>query len=448
MKSHSAMKKRIAHFLSKPLTAFKKKASSSNLSFKLTFTGYISIAVILFFLTQALSEDTLATKNLLFLIASILSAFFISTTMLAFLNIAKIELDIDAPKTTHAQKVTFLTLKLRKKSSWFPSFLLTLSPLPQKNLRLPHLPLICNQLLSSAHAKASLKVKFLFRGQANLPTIKIQSLFPLGFAVLSKRFSFDRKIKVYPQVVQLPQNLIGQLGLENKVSHFGQRQKSLSGEGDVSFLREYRPGESMKRIHWRTSARFGKLTLIEQEIPKKRRLHIILDTFFPLKDHQAKIRLEQSLSLCASFIKSLQSLQHTFSSFTFSAYGSPSRQKSFERQPSLALLNFQNTILDCLVELHFAPIPLQEWLLKKTSRTKDHQEDTLLLITPEKTERIAKHFTSSHTLTYPPLKRIIVPSSKPSLYVVSLQNFEILALFIKQNHYTRKEFSKRIDRKP
>ncbi len=51
-----------------------------------------------------------------------------------------------------------------------------------------------------------------------------------------------------------------------------------AGSGNELFgIREYRPGDSLRRIHWRSSARHGELVVREYEPPGVRTLHIVVD---------------------------------------------------------------------------------------------------------------------------------------------------------------------------
>jgi uncharacterized protein (DUF58 family) len=51
-----------------------------------------------------------------------------------------------------------------------------------------------------------------------------------------------------------------------------------AGSGNELFgIREYRPGDSLRRIHWRSSARHGQLVVREYEPPGQQTLSIVLD---------------------------------------------------------------------------------------------------------------------------------------------------------------------------
>jgi uncharacterized protein (DUF58 family) len=101
------------------------------------------------------------------------------------------------------------------------------------------------------------------RGLHVLPSIKVRSSDPLGLREVETVYPLSHEILVYPRVVPLPSQVMppsvggGRAPLES-----AQRR----GEG-ASFLgvREYRPGDPLRHVHWRTAARLGKLAVVEWE---------------------------------------------------------------------------------------------------------------------------------------------------------------------------------------
>jgi len=58
-----------------------------------------------------------------------------------------------------------------------------------------------------------------------------------------------------------------------------------AGSGNELFgIREYRPGDSLRRIHWRSSARHGELVVREYEPPGVRTLQVVVDPAPPTNE--------------------------------------------------------------------------------------------------------------------------------------------------------------------
>ncbi len=74
------------------------------------------------------------------------------------------------------------------------------------------------------------------------------------------------------------------------------------GQGDVRGLRPYRPGDSPREIHWKTSARRGQLLVREYDRAEPLDLVLVVDPWLPdgIYDKQAARRLEWALSLATS----------------------------------------------------------------------------------------------------------------------------------------------------
>jgi uncharacterized protein (DUF58 family) len=67
-------------------------------------------------------------------------------------------------------------------------------------------------------------------------------------------------------------------------------------------LREYRPGDPLKRIHWRSSARVGRAVVREHQDEFFVRHALVLDTFAPVA---VEDRFEEAVSVSASFAASV-----------------------------------------------------------------------------------------------------------------------------------------------
>lgn len=107
------------------------------------------------------------------------------------------------------------------------------------------------------------QVRLRRRGVHAIPAIRIVSADMLGLAVLESRVARPSEIVVYPRVVDLPARAMppepggGQSPLE---------ASSRKGEGASFFgIREYRPGDPLRHVHWRSAARWGHLAVVEWE---------------------------------------------------------------------------------------------------------------------------------------------------------------------------------------
>jgi len=71
-------------------------------------------------------------------------------------------------------------------------------------------------------------------------------------------------------------------------------------EAEVHGLRDYRPGDSPRRVHWKATARRNRLTVREYEDAAPPRLLVVVDPWLPAKPKKAdRDRLEMVISLAA-----------------------------------------------------------------------------------------------------------------------------------------------------
>jgi uncharacterized protein (DUF58 family) len=100
------------------------------------------------------------------------------------------------------------------------------------------------------------------RGEFRLGPMTIASGDPFGFFLTPRHISASEHVIVYPATVP-----ISQFKLTMGTLPGGDPQRHISRHitTNVSGVREYIPGDSIKRIHWKSSARLGQLMVKEYE---------------------------------------------------------------------------------------------------------------------------------------------------------------------------------------
>ncbi|HEY9641007.1 MAG TPA: DUF58 domain-containing protein [Coleofasciculaceae cyanobacterium] len=104
------------------------------------------------------------------------------------------------------------------------------------------------------------------RGVYRWQTVQLRTAAPLGLFWCQRTRTAAAKAIVYPTVLPLSHcPLIDGMGLEPTNQRLSDRQAYAATEGLTRTLRPYRWGDSMRLIHWRTSARYGELRVRELE---------------------------------------------------------------------------------------------------------------------------------------------------------------------------------------
>jgi uncharacterized protein (DUF58 family) len=113
------------------------------------------------------------------------------------------------------------------------------------------------------------------RGRYRVGPLTVRLMDPFGLCELPRAFVGTDTLVVTPQVVDLPTiPLTGEWGGAGSSTS---RAIATHGDDDVA-TREYRHGDDLRRVHWRTTARRGELTVRREEQPWQSRGAVLLDT--------------------------------------------------------------------------------------------------------------------------------------------------------------------------
>lgn len=112
------------------------------------------------------------------------------------------------------------------------------------------------------------------RGRYEVGPLAIRLTDPFGLCELTRSFPSTDHLVVVPQVVPLPTvRLAGEFAGSGDSRA---RSVSVHGEDDAA-TREYRHGDDLRRVHWRSTARVGELMVRREEQPWESRATVVLD---------------------------------------------------------------------------------------------------------------------------------------------------------------------------
>ena len=113
------------------------------------------------------------------------------------------------------------------------------------------------------------------RGRYSLGPLTIRLTDPFGMCELQRSFSSRDTLVVTPQVHKLPH-----VALAGEWTGSGEsRARSLASAGeDDAGVREYRVGDDLRRVHWRSTARLDKVMVRREEQPWQARATVLLDS--------------------------------------------------------------------------------------------------------------------------------------------------------------------------
>ncbi len=134
---------------------------------------------------------------------------------------------------------------------------------------------VLDQLRPRWQRSMAYTVRSEIRGRYSIGPLTVRLSDPFGFVELNRAFTARAALVVTPVVAELPP-----VRLSGDWSGTGDnrpRAFAAAGTEDIT-VREYRMGDDLRRIHWRSSARADELMVRREEQPYQSRASIMLDT--------------------------------------------------------------------------------------------------------------------------------------------------------------------------
>ncbi|OKJ70822.1 DUF58 domain-containing protein [Streptomyces sp. CB02460] len=134
---------------------------------------------------------------------------------------------------------------------------------------------VLDRVEAGGRREVSYRVRSDLRGRYPLGPLQLRLSDPFGMCELTRSFSAYDTLVVVPRTEPLPP-----APLAGESSGYGEgRQRSLALAGDDDVIpRGYRYGDDLRRVHWRSTARYGELMVRREEQPQRARCTVLLDT--------------------------------------------------------------------------------------------------------------------------------------------------------------------------
>jgi len=229
-------------------------------------------------------------NNALYMVASAMLGALVISGLLSRANVRGLGLELKAPGEVFAGRPFHLRLKAIHLRGWLPRWAVLVSISRQATPRL--IPYLGRHGI----ARGDLPLLLQQRGRHRIDVVHLASLFPFGFLRKGLRQAVELEFLVYPQIFDSGPALL------ERAAHAGARPSSLPGRGhELLSLREFRPGDDPRHIHWKQTARTGELIVIRHEAETGRRLTIVLDNAVgELGDEARAARFERLVSEAAT----------------------------------------------------------------------------------------------------------------------------------------------------
>jgi uncharacterized protein (DUF58 family) len=178
------------------------------------------------------------------------------------------------------------------------SLALHVSERPTADLSVP--PSACGHLPARGGYLLRSEAVPLHRGRVRLGGVRIGTTFPFGLLWARSTFDLPATLIVWPARGTLARGLLGRGDAHSSSI----TPSSRSGGADEFFgLREYRPGDSTRWIHWRRSAGRHMPVVREMSRPRPRTLWVVLDTLLDDASGRSWPARERAIRLAATIIE-------------------------------------------------------------------------------------------------------------------------------------------------
>ena len=135
------------------------------------------------------------------------------------------------------------------------------------------------------------------RGEFLFGPLALESSMPFGLFIARRKVEAPLKVLVYPQVFPFP----GVQAMSSPVE--GASLVSLARHtGEFRGAREYQPGDSLRSVHWRSSARQGHLMVKEYDRSPENRVTVAFDATKSFGEGK-ETTMEYSIKLAASIAR-------------------------------------------------------------------------------------------------------------------------------------------------
>lgn len=235
--------------------------------FRMRLTVVGMVFAVAFWLTFAAALNT--GINLLYLLSAALISFMLVSWVVTVFSLRRMRLTANYPRAAHREQETAVTLSIENTKRILPAASVRIESSNAPRQAIGYLPLLGPR----QRAKVRVREVFMRRGDYPAPQYTLVTSFPFGIVEAWRTVPSEGRILVYPRVHPL------RTSAAEQTSGARYRARTVAGDGDEFFsLREYLPGDDIRRISWRVSARLGKLMVRELARQNARFVIFLLDT--------------------------------------------------------------------------------------------------------------------------------------------------------------------------
>ena len=271
--------------------------------FRITKAGYVAIGLILllFVISLVVSAKGLYERvNLLYAMITVAFSMMIISVYIGFFNIKSIVISRRLPSGISSGEIFDVWVKVFNTSKFMPKFAIhVVDRYKNSQGKFFEYDGYCLNLRANKYANMLFSMSLVNRGLYEFDEITFESSFPFGLIKFSTKIRIHDEILIYPKIAKIIEKSNMQTGIFSASQMNMKTGKTFHDE--YFGVREWNPGDSLKFIHWKLSAKTQELQVreyLEESFPP---VLLILDSYvIKEKDFQA---LESAISVIAGFAR-------------------------------------------------------------------------------------------------------------------------------------------------
>ncbi|MCP4643788.1 MAG: DUF58 domain-containing protein [bacterium] len=279
----------------------------SNARRRLRRPGQVFILIGLLVLLAAWNTGT----NLYYLVFAGLASFILLSWPLSKWNVRRLELRCTAPDAVHRCDAFAVSARIENSRRFFPSVSIRVERADRRGESSGYVLTIP----PGQAAQFPITERCEKRGVFPLPEFDLVSTFPFGLFECRKRVRAPGEIVVYPRVVA------ARTALVERARSRGPAPRVAHGDGDDFFsLREYQPGDDLRYVAWRVSARLGELMVREFDQQANKSVLFAFDSRYDSGIDGFEEHFEKTIEVLASLAVTLLNRRYHVALLTATDY--------------------------------------------------------------------------------------------------------------------------------
>jgi uncharacterized protein (DUF58 family) len=252
------------------------------------------------FMVVLLLGALLGHSNMLLLVFALLAGALVLNGYATILVLRQVRGRRSLPEMVFAGEPFSVQIELTNRKRWLSSWLLQVEDHLRQGCREHHPTVLFERIPPHSTRLATYQVSAPSRGVLDFLSLRVSSRYPLGLWERGFELNLGEQLLILPRVGRLTGHFREALRTQQRTQFDAPARTGVFDE-EFHRLREFRPGDSRRAIHWRTTARRNELMVREYQEQHDPEWLLLVDLWLPVQPAAADLeRLETVISFVAS----------------------------------------------------------------------------------------------------------------------------------------------------